>query len=72
MAWLNWLGMEEVGFGLSRKAWNGGSQFLPDWNSLEWMKLVLTWLEWLVDGYGSKSTNSDLAGFYFLEMAWNE
>jgi hypothetical protein len=42
MASLDWLGMEEVGFGLSRMAWNGGSQFLPDWNSLEWMKLVLT------------------------------
>jgi hypothetical protein len=32
--------MEEVGFGWSRMAWNGGSQFWPDWNSLEWRKLV--------------------------------
>jgi hypothetical protein len=39
--------MEEVRFGLSRMAWNGGSQFWPDWNSLEWKKLVLTRLEWL-------------------------
>jgi hypothetical protein len=39
--------MEEVGFGLYRMAWNGGSQIFPDWNSLEWMKLVLTYLEWL-------------------------
>jgi hypothetical protein len=22
-------------------AWNGGSQFWPDWNSLEWRKLVV-------------------------------
>jgi hypothetical protein len=42
MASLDWLGMEEVGFGLSRMACNGGSQFLPDWKSLEWMKLFLT------------------------------
>jgi hypothetical protein len=33
--------MEEVGFGLSRMAWNGGSQFWPDWISLEWRKLVV-------------------------------
>jgi hypothetical protein len=32
--------MEEVGFGSSKMDWNGGSQFWPDCNSLEWMKLV--------------------------------
>jgi hypothetical protein len=42
-----WIGMEEVSFGLSRMACNGVSQFWPDWNSLEWMKLVLTRLVWL-------------------------
>jgi hypothetical protein len=31
LAWLEWLGMEEVGFGL---------------NGLEFRKLVLAWLEW--------------------------
>jgi hypothetical protein len=47
--WPDWTGLkiEEVGFGLSRMVWNGVSQFWPDWNSLEWMKLVLTRLEWL-------------------------
>jgi hypothetical protein len=39
---LEWIRIEEVGFGLSRIAWNGGSQFWPDWNSLERRKLVLT------------------------------
>jgi hypothetical protein len=41
------LGIEKVSFGQSIMAWNGGSQFWPNCNSLEWRKLVLTWLEWL-------------------------
>jgi hypothetical protein len=32
--------MEEVGLGLPRMVWNEGSQFWPDWNSLECRKLV--------------------------------
>jgi hypothetical protein len=27
-------------------AWNGKSQFLPDWSGLEWKKSVLACLEW--------------------------
>jgi hypothetical protein len=43
--WPNWnglelrLGIEDVGFGLSRMAWNGGSQFWPTgiaWNRGSW------------------------------------
>jgi hypothetical protein len=26
----SWLGMEEVGYGLTEIAWNGGSRFWPD------------------------------------------
>jgi hypothetical protein len=40
--------MSGVGFGLTGIAWNGGSRFWPDWNSLDWQKPVLTKLEWLV------------------------
>jgi hypothetical protein len=32
--------MEEVGFGLTFMAWNGGSRFWPDCNVLEWRKSV--------------------------------
>jgi hypothetical protein len=39
--------MKEVGFGLTEMAWNGGSQFLPDWTDFEWRKLVFARLEWL-------------------------
>jgi hypothetical protein len=38
--------MEKVGFGLTGIASNGGSRFCPDWNSLDWRKLVLALLEW--------------------------
>jgi hypothetical protein len=37
--------MSDVSNGLTGMAWNGGSQFLPDWNSLEWTKSVLALLE---------------------------
>jgi hypothetical protein len=33
--------MEEVGFGLTEMAWNGGSRFWPEQNGLERRKLVL-------------------------------
>jgi hypothetical protein len=33
--------MDEVGFGLTGMACNGGSRFWPDWNGLEWRKLGL-------------------------------
>jgi hypothetical protein len=33
--------MEEVGFGLTEMAWNGGSWFWPDWNGSELRKLFL-------------------------------
>jgi hypothetical protein len=36
-----WLGMEEVDFGLTIIAWKRGSQFWPDWNGLDWQKSVL-------------------------------
>jgi hypothetical protein len=39
--------MDEVGFGLTGKAWNGDRIFCPDWNNLEWRKSVLARLEWL-------------------------
>jgi hypothetical protein len=42
LTWLERLGMEEVGIGLPRMAWNGGCEYVPDWRSLEWRKLVLT------------------------------
>jgi hypothetical protein len=38
LARLEWLGMEEVGFGLSGMAWNGGCRYWPDWNGLEWSR----------------------------------
>jgi hypothetical protein len=38
---LKWLGMQEVGFGLTEMAWNGESRVWLDWNGLEWRKLVL-------------------------------
>jgi hypothetical protein len=41
--------MEEISFGLTGIAWNGKSQFWPDWNGLEWRKPfwpVLNGLEW--------------------------
>jgi hypothetical protein len=47
LARLEWLGIEEVGFGLIVMAWNGGSRFWPIWNGLEWQMLVLALLEWL-------------------------
>jgi hypothetical protein len=33
--------MEEVSFGLTEMAGNEGSRFWPQWNGLEWRKLVL-------------------------------
>jgi hypothetical protein len=33
--------IEEVVFGLSLMAINRGSRLYPDWNGLEWKKLVL-------------------------------
>jgi hypothetical protein len=36
-----WLGMKEVGLGLTGMAWNGGSRFWLDWNGLEYKKSVL-------------------------------
>jgi hypothetical protein len=32
---LEWLGIEEVGFGLTGMTWNDGSGFWSDWNGLE-------------------------------------
>jgi hypothetical protein len=54
--------MEEVAFGLSRMAWNGGCQFWPDWNSVEWRKSVLACLEWP----GMEDVSFGLSG-----IAWN-
>jgi hypothetical protein len=39
--------MEEFGFGLTEMAGNEGNQFWPEWNGLEWRKLVVARLEWL-------------------------
>jgi hypothetical protein len=33
--------MGKVVSGLTGMVWNGGSWFWPDWNGLEWRKLVL-------------------------------
>jgi hypothetical protein len=33
--------MEDVSFGLTKIAWNVGSQLWPDLNGLEWKKTVL-------------------------------
>jgi hypothetical protein len=38
--------MEEVVFGLTEMAWNGGSLFRLDWNVLEGWKSVWAGLEW--------------------------
>jgi hypothetical protein len=54
--------MEEVGFGLTGIAWNGGSQFWPNWKGLEWRKSVLASLEWLV---------MEEVGFGLTGIAWN-
>jgi hypothetical protein len=35
------LGLEEIGFGLTGAAWNGGNRVWLDCNGLEWKKLVL-------------------------------
>jgi hypothetical protein len=67
--------MEEVGFGLSRMAQNGGIQFWPDWNGLEGRKSILTWpegLEWrrsvlaILERLGLADVSFGLPG-----MAWN-
>jgi hypothetical protein len=55
--------MEEFGFGLTGMAWNGGSQFWPDWRGLEWKKSVLACLAWL---------GIEEVGFGLTGMAWNE
>jgi hypothetical protein len=39
--------VEEVGFGLTKMAWNGGSRFLSDWNALEWRKSGLAQMKWV-------------------------
>jgi hypothetical protein len=41
LAFLEWLGIEEVVFGMIGMAWKEGSRFLSDRNSLEWRKSVL-------------------------------
>jgi hypothetical protein len=53
--------MEEVGLGLSRMAWNVGSQFWHDWNSLEWREVGfdLTGMAW-----------NEEVGFGLTGMAW--
>jgi hypothetical protein len=43
-------------------AWYRGGWFWPDWNGLEWRKLVLASLKWL----GMKEDGFGLTG-----MAWN-
>jgi hypothetical protein len=43
-------------------AWNKESQFWPEWNGLEWKKLVLALLEFL---------GMEEVGFGLTEMAWN-
>jgi hypothetical protein len=40
LARLEWLGREKVNFA-DQQAWNGGSQFWPDLNGLDWQMLVL-------------------------------
>jgi hypothetical protein len=35
LACLDWLGMSDVDFGLSKMAWNKGIPFWYDWNGLE-------------------------------------
>jgi hypothetical protein len=47
LAFLKWLGLEEVVFGLIGMACNGGSRFGPFVNSLEWRKSVLVKHNWL-------------------------
>jgi hypothetical protein len=54
--------MLEVGFCLTEMAWNGGSRFCPDWNSLDLSKSVLAELEWL----GMEKVSFGLTG-----AAWN-
>jgi hypothetical protein len=41
LALLDWLGIEEVIFGMTGVAWKEGRRFLSDWNSLEWSKSIL-------------------------------
>jgi hypothetical protein len=36
--------MKEVGFGTTVMAWNKGNRFWPNWNGLEWIKLVVAQL----------------------------
>jgi hypothetical protein len=62
LAWLEWLGIEEVGFSLTEMARNGGNQLWLDWNSLEWRISVLAWLDWL---------GMEEVGFGLTGMAWN-
>jgi hypothetical protein len=40
-ALLEWLGIEEVGFGLTGIAWTGANRFWSNWNGLELKKSVL-------------------------------
>jgi hypothetical protein len=54
--------MSEVGFCPTGKAWNEGNWFCPDWNSLDWRKLVSAKLEW----HGIEKVNFGLTG-----KAWN-
>jgi hypothetical protein len=56
------LGLEQIGFGLTGMAWNGKSQFWPDWSGLEWRKSVLACLEWP----GMEEVSFGLTG-----IAWN-
>jgi hypothetical protein len=41
LAILDWLGIEEVVFGMTGMAWKEGRRFLSDRNSMEWRKSVL-------------------------------
>jgi hypothetical protein len=38
---MEWFGMEEVGFVLTGIAWSGAICFWPNWNGMEWKKLIL-------------------------------
>jgi hypothetical protein len=42
---MDWLEMEEVGFGLNGMTWNRGSQVWPAWLNLDWQTSALAQLQ---------------------------
>jgi hypothetical protein len=75
LARLEWLGMEEVGFGLTGMARNVGSRVWPDWNGLDWRKSVLAGLEYFgigeVSFAGLEWLGMEEVGFSMTGIAWN-